>query len=261
MNNSKMGTVLLSVKNILKPQILAAEKDFLVVYKPPRMHSAPLAHSSSDNLFDWCTGKIPEIANLSGRRRGEGGLLHRLDFETQGLLLIARTMLGMEVLIEQQKNGNFVKEYSALASSAKKSLPGFPKRIPDNPIKSAFRAYGFGRKAVRPVDAKGANTEKITSSKDIVFDGGKPYVTEILETSSLTNSVSFFRLRIFRGFRHQIRCHLAWFQMPILNDGIYGGSPYGKNTLGLRAYLLSFNDPSSGRKRTYSIPPLDLDDV
>ena len=261
-----MAAVLLFVKNILKPQILVSEKDFLVVYKPPKMHSAPLAHSPSDNLFDWCAGKCTEILNLSGRRAGEGGLLHRLDFETQGLVLIAKTQLGMEVLLEQQKNGRFIKEYCALASAIKIPLQGFPRqpkdanRIPFT-VKSAFRAYGYGRKSVRPVIGDWFHEKNKGLSKDIVFDGDSPYVTEIFNMNNLPGGIRSLRLSLRRGFRHQIRCHLAWLGMPILNDSLYGGSIYGRKTLGLRAYSLSFTDPSTGKVRAYSIPPLKPDDV
>jgi len=255
-----MSAVYLSVKNILKPQVLTAEKDFLIVYKPPRMHSAPLARSPSDNLLGWCTRKFPEIAELPGRRAGEGGLLHRLDFETQGLLLMARTQRTMDALIEQQMEGDIVKEYCALASAGKTLLPGFPLEKPahNDPapfsVKSAFRAFGYGRKAVRPVMTDEAH-------RDIVLDGGNPYITEIIETRPLPHGVTFLRLKIYRGFRHQIRCHLAWMGLPILNDDLYGGLSFGKGLLALRANSISLIVPSSGIRRTYSIPPLALDDI
>ena len=277
-----MASICLSIKNIMRPQVLVSEKDFLVVYKPPRMHSAPLTRSPSDNLLNWCAGKFPEIADLPGRRTGEGGLLHRLDFETHGLLLIARNLRGMEVFIDQQKAGIIIKEYCALTSEAITTLPGFPKENPGIPpdlihdkepvknsmpvsIKSAFRSYGFGRKAVRPVIAEDENGTS-ANKKDIVFDNGKPYVTDILETHSLSHGITFFRLRIFRGFRHQIRSHLAWLNRPVLNDDIYGNAmnrdaSFGKSLLGLRAYSISFIDPSSKIKRAYSVPSLELDEI
>jgi 23S rRNA pseudouridine1911/1915/1917 synthase len=62
-----------------------------------------------------------------------------------------------------------------------------------------------------------------------------------------------FKLRIWKGFRHQIRAHLAWFGMPILNDKLYGGVSFGNGLLALRAYSISFTDPSSGEELSYSI--------
>jgi len=280
-----MAPIFLSVKNTGRPQILASEKDFLLVFKPPGMHTAPLAHSHSDNLFDWCALKFPEITGVNGRRAGEGGLLHRLDLETHGLILIARTQYGMVSLTGQQKEGKIIKEYSAIVSPNTKTLPGFPGEKPDIPaylfsgatihknqnkapipfrVGSAFRPYGFGRKAVRPVLAENTNGTDhggIKKIKDVVFDDGKPYVTEILSSRFFPHGITSLRLRIYRGFRHQIRCHLAWLGNSILNDSIYGGMQFGKGLLGLKACAITFSNPSLGKKFTYSLPPLDLDDI
>ena len=227
------------------PAVLVEEKDFLIVYKPPRMHSAPRPRSvEADTLLDWCVLKFPDIANISGRKAGEGGLLHRLDYETQGLLLIARTQAGMDFFLEQQNSGKIRKEYSALTSPAGQHFPGFPAEKPPSPrpglrIQSAFRPYGPGRKAVRPVTA------------------GEHYVTEILETQPFAGGLTAFRLGIVRGFRHQIRSHLAWLRVPILNDSLYGGESFGRGFLGLRACSLLFTDPALGGERVFSISPLE----
>jgi 23S rRNA pseudouridine1911/1915/1917 synthase len=242
------------------PQVLAEEKDFLIVYKPPGMHSVSQAFST-ESLLNWCVGSFPEVGELSGRNKGEGGLLHRLDYETHGLMLLARNNLAMEILLEQQKQGKILKEYNALTGKSGIALPGFPKEKPElqpgNAIKitSAFRAYGKGRKAVRPVligDAKKNMSEKF-------------YITEILESksvpaSTLGNCLSL-RLRISKGFRHQIRGHLAWLGMPILNDALYGGVACGNGCLALRACSLAFADPVTGEGRCYAISGFLVEDL
>ena len=262
-----------SIVSISKPQILLAENDFLLVYKPPRMHTSPQAHSPCETLLDWCAVRFPEIMDLSGRQAGEGGLLHRLDYETHGLMLIARNTGGMTALLEQQGEGKIIKEYSAVAAKSQVLLPGFPvespimedlsqrelkwhKELKDKLIiQSAFRPFGPGRKAVRPVLIDNAGTEK----------PGKLYTTEILEsrqTSAGDLPFQFsFRLRISKGFRHQIRSHLAWLGLPIINDSLYGGLAFGNAFLALRASSLSFNDPSSGKGMSYSIPQLELSEI
>ena len=257
-----------SESDIFKPQILAVEKDFLVVYKPPCLHSAPLVNSPGETILHWCSALFPEVADVPGRKAGEGGLLHRLDYETQGLMLLTRNRQGMESLLRQQAEGKILKEYNALTAKSDKKLPGFPVMCgkynfgsycgdetmqrsqnccTDSPIRiqSAFRAYGPGRKAVRPV------------SIDINDNKGEPYTTEILDCSSVSETGLFsFRLRIWKGFRHQIRAHLAWLGFPILNDSLYGGKSYDTGLLALRAYSISFNDPTSNEERSYSIPQL-----
>ena len=253
------------ITDILQPQVLAAEKDFLIVYKPPRMHSVPLARSAGgETILDWCSAGFPEIMALPGRRAGEGGLLHRLDYETHGLMLLARNGEGMEALLAQQREGKIRKEYSALAAKSNAPTPGFPLEGPsdwfftaeDNTkgpfkITSAFRPYGPGRKAVRPVLTASPKNKK----------QGELYTTEVLGSGPVSaEDIPFllsFRLRISRGFRHQIRSHLAWLCAPIINDSLYGGLSFGKGLLGLRACLIAFNDPSSGEERCYSISFLD----
>jgi 23S rRNA pseudouridine1911/1915/1917 synthase len=261
---------LLLIGNILAPKILAVEKDFIVVYKPPRMHSAAQSSTAEETILDWCFARFPEIAELPGRKPAEGGLLHRLDYETQGLMLLAKSRLGIEALLVQQQEGKFFKEYNALSGKGKMVLWGWPSetpRFPSEPpqfpmenlcgskIISAFRAYGPGRKEVRPVLQGSSKGEK----------EGKLYVTEILESNSISadgqsDNLSF-RLRITKGFRHQIRSHLAWSGWPILNDSLYGGRTFGGGLLALRAVSLLFSDPSSGEERSYSIPPLSFDEI
>jgi len=237
------------------PQVLAEEKDFLIVYKPPHMHSAPQT-SSVESLYTWCVQNFPEVGELSGRNKGEGGLLHRLDYETHDLMLFARSSLGMDALLEQQKQGKIFKEYSALAFENRITLPGFPKVKPElQPgntidITSAFRPYGKERKTVRPVLVGGAKDN----------EPEKLYLTEVLEsklmsTAGLGNCLSL-KLRISMGSRHQIKCHLAWLGMPILNDALYGGAVFGNGCLALMTCSLAFADPATGEERCYWMPGL-----
>jgi 23S rRNA pseudouridine1911/1915/1917 synthase len=167
----------------------------------------------------------------------------------------------MDDLLVQQEEGRFIKEYGALSAwggPPYPDLPGFPPPpegfcpLPQTDggtepggtpgirrIESWFRPYGPGRKEVRPVPAGGK---------------GGPYVTELIEQSRRGEYCSF-RIRISRGFRHQIRCHLAWIGCPILNDDLYGGGASG-SILALRAEALSFSDPLSGERKRYALTPL-----
>jgi 23S rRNA-/tRNA-specific pseudouridylate synthase len=253
------------------PWVAAETKDFLVVYKPPLMHSAPLRGGAS--LLDWCAGLYPEVLSSRGRLEREGGLLHRLDYGTWGLVLLARTQAALESLEQQQQQGSFLKEYGLLTDAAPQPLlPGFPPAPPPagpsetHPpaVASGFRPYGPGRKAVRPVLPGGPSKKRI----QIALDRGGPYKTEILERQTAGNRL-YFRVRIARAFRHQIRCHFSWLGHPVLGDGLYGryggdGRPgqYGRpgrdgeQPLMLKAQALSFLDPFSGETRRYQLPPI-----
>jgi 23S rRNA pseudouridine1911/1915/1917 synthase len=262
-----------------EPVLIDVTETYLVINKPPKVHSVPLREGGGEGtLLQWAADRFPEILDVTGRTPREGGLLHRLDYETGGLVLIARTRAAMDALREAQGEGRFVKEYEALSfgggASAPLSspLPGFPRRPSALPgcIESAFRPYGPGRKAVRPVLLEGEGTKSPGDPKgrsEIALDRGKPYRTEILSVirdaagvpadSPMESPAGLarFSLRICRGFRHQIRCHLAWMGFPLVNDSVYGGAPYGAyRFLGLLACCISFPDPITSAIRQYRIP-------
>ncbi|MDR2247879.1 MAG: RNA pseudouridine synthase [Treponema sp.] len=254
---------------MFEPNIVEKKPSYLVAYKPPRMHSVFLKKQSGredreDTLLDWCSRLYPEVSEVIGRNPWEGGILHRLDYETEGLVLFARTQKAMDSFLVQQKEGRFSKIYGAFSAGTMETLPGYPPRPRIYPpqktypriVESGFRPYGPGRKTVRPVVHPGVPPEK-------------RYRTGILAVENV-KGFWVFAVRIQRGFRHQIRCHLAWLGFPLVNDPLYGGAvmkahkplygggglPPDQPFLALRSQGLSFRDPVSGESREYVLPPL-----
>jgi len=256
--------------------LVVAETDgFAVLFKPPRMHCAPLRPDDRDTLLHRYAELFPPALELRGRKEGEGGLVHRLDFETSGLVLVAKNQKSLDNLTEQQATGNFVKEYGAIC----RNVAALPAGFPPEPgrfqgrdcttfggliMESFFRPFGPGRKQVRPA----VNSAHRETAKD----HGNFYRTEILSVTKPPNTPSDcfrFAVKLKRGFRHQVRCHLAWIAHPILNDPLYGipaplPSPvpcpmsHVPYPLALRAEALFFADPETGRPLGYRIPPLEL---
>jgi 23S rRNA pseudouridine1911/1915/1917 synthase len=228
----------------LLPVICYETDDFAVVYKPPRMHCAPLRHGG-ETLLGWYANFFPAVMDLTGRKKGEGGLLHRLDFETQGLVLFAKNQCSLDYLLTQQNEGKFIKEYNAIVSD---------NRVLHAPffIESYFRPFGPGRKMVRPV------TDENCAYKDVAKDKGVFYRTEIVSvTETEQQDLYAVTAKLARGFRHQVRCHLAWIGCPVLNDPLYGeGNADG--FLALRACGLYFSDPQNHEPREYRVekPPI-----
>ncbi|MDR2343058.1 MAG: RNA pseudouridine synthase [Spirochaetaceae bacterium] len=230
-----------------QPRIIYSGDEYLILYKPPFMHSAPLLPDEGGTLSAWCAERFPGFLSVRGKKALEGGLLHRLDYGTSGLVFAALTQRVMDAMLGQQERGLFVKSYEAVVCEKRQELPGFPP-CPARPaipvygygrtsrfrLQSGFRYYGAGRKAVRPVLPGGGNVKKCTL-----------YQTEILGMNMTEYPLWRVALRLTRGFRHQVRCHLAWLGLPILGDVLYG-SEAGGAPLALRAVGLSFFDPLSG---------------
>ena len=243
---------------IKSPIICHETEDFAVVFKPPRMHCAPLKRdgNNGETLLGWYAKIFPPVMELSGKKENDGGLLHRLDFETQGLVLFAKNQQTLENLLTQQKQGKFIKEYSAICQKREQQPDGFEAftgpqiGAPPLVIESYFRPYGPGRKQVRPV------TKEKLKGKEIAKDGDAYYKTEVISIEKMVNNGQeesyHFTVRLRRGFRHQIRCHLAWACFPVLNDPLYGkGEATG--FLALSATGLFFGDPKSGEPIQFRI--------
>ena len=235
-----------------------------------------------ETLSEWYINQSKNIQYIK--------LLHRLDFETHGIVLFAKNEKCFNFLKKAQDENEFIKEYSAICHftmhtasqttlntphsslhTSNSALQGFPKPLdfliesisPEKPfiIESYFRPFGPGRKLVRPVIDDGKK------HKETAKDKGGFYKTEIININK-----NIITARIKCGFRHQIRCHLCWIGIPIKNDPLYSAdleaalSPdeFSKNALPadsfmLRAHAVNFPDPSSSKnakKLEFCISPL-----
>lgn len=227
-----------------------AEKPFCIVSKPRGLPSAPLSADDFQNCFCRAAAVFPELKAVSGRKAVERGLLHRLDTETEGLLLIAQTQEFYDFMIEEQKNGRFEKTYEAITEQDFQNagkLSGFPPApaaVPGEKIEisSYFRNFGPGLKSVRPVtEESGKAALKKTGSIKI-------YRTEIFISEDF-HAVC----KIREGYRHQVRCHLAWCGYPIKGDRLYNASCREGESLHFKAAGLRFNNPITGKQEFYSI--------
>lgn len=220
-----------------EPAIIAETEGFIILDKPSGMHTVPLREGEGGTLLDWAAARCPEILRVAGRKRVEGGVLHRLDRPTRGLVLAARTQRVFDALAAAQNAGLIEKEYEARVLRCGVPPAGFPPppfSTLDAPciVESGFRAFGQGRRAVRPAARE------------------PRYRTEIraFDAAALT-----IRCALTRGFRHQIRCHLAWLGYPVAGDALYGGGEDG-GAFGLCAAALRFADPEDTcRYLTYRV--------
>ncbi|MCR5623555.1 MAG: hypothetical protein K6G18_17080 [Treponema sp.] len=220
---------------------------FLIVDKPSGLPSAPL-REGDDSALTRLLPRFPAIAGVRGRKPVEGGLVHRLDTQTSGLLLMATSQSFYEQILAEQDAGRFVKRYSAECDAAVGELPGFPpcplkSRIPASgasafecTLQSRFRPWGPHAGQVRPV-VEGAGPAAVKKASPGV------YQTDVrLEFHGTACRAS---CRIVRGYRHQVRCHLAWLGFPVIGDPLYNPlanleDPFCFRATGLEFLHLSF---------------------
>ncbi|HUX40702.1 MAG TPA: pseudouridine synthase [Rectinemataceae bacterium] len=233
-----------------EPHIVVVDDAIIVAWKPHRMHCAELpASRGGPSLAAWVYSRFPETApsafaashdEADRETFPDGGLLHRLDFETAGLVLFARNPRALRSLRLAQANDAIEKTYRLLCSPSGGGLAGstplrgrpagleedewaaclaggkLAETISAATIESRFRPYG-------PRGARVACLEPDFDESDKARRGSpdRTYVTRIrvasLEAEGLGAIVS-----LTRGFRHQIRAHFAWIGLPLFGDGIYG---------------------------------------
>ena len=208
-------------------KLIYSSDDILAFYKEGGLPTVPLkSNTEGDSLLKRISQDFPEVLTVEGKNGWEGGIIHRLDTLTSGLVLVARNNETYNLLMEEQRNNRIKKEYKAEVSKVSSPLSSFEK-FPyswsgdEIVVTSFFRSYGPKGASVRPT----LNIKKA--------DSPKQYCTLIKRINP-----TLFLCTITQGFRHQIRSHLAWSGYPIVGDDRYGGKkdPF----LHLTAYKISF---------------------
>lgn len=183
-----------SQKKVYKLEIIYDDPDFLVINKPAGLlvHEAP-GHQET-TLVDLLLEKYPEMAKI-GEDPIKPGMMHRLDREVSGLMVIAKTQTAFDHLKSQFKLRKVKKEYTAL-------VYGQPAK-PDGEIEFAIdRSVKGFKMAAKP----GGEGRKATT-KFVVLENLKDY--------------SLLKLTPETGRTHQIRVHLNAYGLPIVGDNVY----------------------------------------
>lgn len=203
---------------------ITEDSPFLIVNKPAGLPSAPLSKDDKNNVFSIMAEQFPKLLEVKGRKEIEHGLLHRIDTATNGLLLIAASQACYDELIALQAEGKIKKYYTAncnIIGDNSVRLGGFPEsgmQIPqvgnEIVLESYFRAYGDGRKEVRPVTEASGKAALKKLEKKVLYKT----CIKVLEKSESAVKVEAC---IVNGYRHQVRCHLAWLGIPVNGDSLY----------------------------------------
>lgn len=185
---------------------------FIVINKPGSLPSAPLK-DGEESALTQAIQIFPQIKNVTGKKAIEYGLVHRIDTETKGLILIAATQDFYNYIQKEQSENRFIKHYKAkIEKNDFQKLDGFPEFNQDlESVTSSFRPFGPKGKEVRPVTE---NSGRAAEKKS----GSKQYSTSI----QINGNEAF--CTITNGYRHQVRCHLSWAGFPVKGDRIYNAS-------------------------------------
>lgn len=234
------------MKDSFTLQVIHEDPTFLVVDKQATLPTVPLKESpfGSQTLLSLISEQYPEVGTFSGNNSWEGGVLHRLDTATSGLVVVARTKEAYDFLRATQKADLFWKEYRAQSSEYNPILAsGFPPYPYEDPfeskgkevfIGSLFRRYGLHHREVRPV---------VTESPKHLLDktSGVWHLTKVCYSGEMESGAQQFTCRLSSGFHHQVRAHLAWSGWPLDGDTFYHGKE--KPNLALRCVAVQLLHP------------------
>jgi 23S rRNA pseudouridine1911/1915/1917 synthase len=228
---------------MLEPKVLFENDELLVIDKPSGMPSVSLRTDEIGTATHWVLARHPQIA-AAGPAPLEGGLLHRLDTGTSGVLAFAKSRADWERLRLAWSTPAVSKVYLArVAASAKASatpLPLHPGQEISTPLsrlkKSSRRVVALTHgHPYRDSQLKGPALSALTRILAV-----RPITPVALAATQAHHgaptSVFEVEVQILTGVMHQIRCHLASQGWPLLGDSVYGGAPAPR--LALHAWKL-----------------------
>lgn len=196
---------------IKNPEIIFEDDDLLVINKPAGLSVHGDLYSTDKTLADWILENYPALLSVGeplvvGKKTFlKPGIVHRLDKETSGVMIIAKTEKSFLNLKSQFKEGEVKKEYLAIVTGEVKKQ----EIIVDLPI---GRSSSDPRKRVASHKAKGLLREAMTDFKLIENFNGYSLINAYPKT----------------GRTHQIRVHLKAVQFPVLGDKLYGQEKEGE---------------------------------
>lgn len=205
------------------------DDDVLVVSKPAGLVVHPARGTTAETMVDELLAQRPSLRSFDPDR---AGLVHRLDKDTSGLVVVAKTPAAKAVLAEQFADREVKKRYVALVQGRLTR----PEGVIDAPI-----ARHQAKRLKRSVQPSGKSAQT------------RYRVTDKVDTMSLLD------VWPATGRTHQIRVHLAAFGHPVVGDATYGQPHPGLPRHFLHAAEISFRHPVTGQVVTVSDPlPADL---
>ena len=183
--------------------ILFEDDDILLINKPLGLVVHHGAGVESNTLYDYLIERYPNVSE-EFKNDFRMGIVHRLDKDTTGLMVIAKNIESATNLIEQFKAHSIKKEYTALCYAFFNTLSG----TIDAPI---GRSKSNRKKFSVQKDGSGKNAISHYEVED-----------QFLYGKNNKNAIALLKVTIETGRTHQIRVHMASIGHPVVNDTVYG---------------------------------------
>ncbi len=225
----------------MDPQVLYDNPDFLVINKPAGWVVHEGAGETGETVADWFVKNYPEVMEHQWDDLGRVGIVHRLDKDTSGVMVLAKSPEILAALQEQFKERSTKKVYQAIVYGAPKDREGeittFIGRHPKHRQEQAVLPIQHGDATRR---------EAVTEYKtdDTLFYKQQP--------------ISLMTFWPHTGRMHQLRVHAKYLGAPILGDQVYNTKPSKRlsKELGLERQLLhakelTFRHPKTGERVTF----------
>ena len=211
-------------------EILYEDDYFLVVNKPSGLVVHPAPSVKEPTLVDWLMHKGISLSTISGEERH--GIVHRIDKETTGALVVAKDNKTHEKLSEQLQDKSMGRYYLALIDHPLKDDVAVDKPIGRNPKNRLMMS---------------------------VVQDGRHAKTAFVKLLSSKWDVELIAAKLFTGRTHQIRVHLNTLGRHILGDDLYGFKTKRDkiSRVNLHAYLLYLVHPVTGEKMEFTAPLFD----
>ncbi|TXL67613.1 RluA family pseudouridine synthase [Cerasibacillus terrae] len=233
-NIPKEETLSLEGENI-PLSIVYEDETLIIINKPSGMVVHPASGHIRGTLVNALLYHYDQLSTVSGEDRP--GIVHRLDKDTSGLLVVAKTDQVHQKLIEQFKARLVKRTYEVVVHGT---------IGPDDGLIDA------------PIGRDPKQRQNMT-----VIDGGKEAITHFHVLKRFTN-FTHVECQLETGRTHQIRVHMKYIGHPVLGDPKYG--PRRKNVMKtgqvLHAKYLQFTHPINGKKLTFEVePPKDFQEI
>ena len=210
-------------------EILYQDADLAVVYKPSGMVVHPAAGNPDGTMVNALLQHLDQLSGIGGEIRP--GIVHRIDKDTSGLLLVAKNDFSHASLSEQIKAHSVQRAYMAIVQGGMREDSG----TVEGPISR------------HPTDRK----------KMAIVPGGRDAVTHWRVLEPLKGA-TLLECRLTTGRTHQIRVHMASIGHPLLGDPLYGPKKMPYPVQGgqlLHAFRIGFVHPRTGEEMLFEAPP------